>query len=77
METGSSIMTWMQRGRMVSSVFRWPAAGPNVLAISPSVRKDGGILHISPDGQKIIAEALMPPDVWLLENFEPEQQAAK
>jgi len=34
-------------------------------------------LRISPDGQKIIAEAPVAPEVWILENFEPKQQAAK
>jgi len=30
-------------------------------------------LHISPDGQKIIADTDEPPELWLLENFEPKQ----
>jgi hypothetical protein len=69
-------MTWMPRENMVCSVWRRPAANQRI-GDFPNVRKDGGILHISPDGQKIIAEALVAPDVWLLENFEPKQQAAK
>ena len=34
-------------------------------------------LSISPDGQKIIATVYNPSDIWLLENFEPKQQAAR
>ena len=37
-----------------------------------------GYLWISPDGRKIIADALdAADDLWMLENFEPKQQAAK
>jgi WD40 repeat protein len=39
-----------------------------------------GILRISPDGSKIIALSSadnISPETWLLENFEPKQQAAK
>ena len=39
-----------------------------------------GTLRISPDGRRIIALASprnIVPDQWLLENFEPKQQAAK
>jgi len=39
-----------------------------------------GILRISPDGRRIIALAgadSIAPETWLLENFEPKQQAAK
>jgi len=62
METGSSTMTWMPQENMLCF---------------PSVRKDGGFLHISPDGQKIIARASRAPELWILENFEPKQQAAR
>jgi hypothetical protein len=39
-----------------------------------------GILRISPDGRRIIALTgadNFAPETWLLENFEPKQQAAK
>jgi Tetratricopeptide repeat len=39
-----------------------------------------GMLSISPDGRKIIALSVdlnVPDEAWLLENFEPKQQAAK
>jgi hypothetical protein len=36
-----------------------------------------GFLNISPDGQKIIAQAENLPELWILENFEPKQQAAR
>jgi Tol biopolymer transport system component len=39
-----------------------------------------GILRISPDGRKIIAltgGSNVQAETWLLENFEPKQQAAK
>jgi len=55
-------MTWMPQENMLCF---------------PSVRKDGGFLHISPDGQKIIARASRAPELWILENFEPKQQAAR
>ena len=39
-----------------------------------------GTLRISPDGRRIIALTGVdypPPEAWLLENFEPKQQAGK
>ena len=36
-----------------------------------------GLMWVSPDGQKIIADARKPIELWMLENFEPKQQAVK
>ncbi len=36
-----------------------------------------GYIWISPDGKKIIGEASNLGELWMLENFEPKQQAAK
>jgi Tol biopolymer transport system component len=60
------------------SLFRVSTAGgqPERIGAFPSAGKTGS-LRISPDGQKIIAEAAIAPEVWILENFEPKQQAAK
>ena len=60
------------------SLFRVSTAGgqPERIGDFPSASKQGN-LRISPDGQKIIAEAPVAPEVWVLENFEPKQQAAK
>lgn len=37
----------------------------------------GGCLRISPDGRKILADVHTTRELWMLENFEPKQQAAK
>lgn len=60
------------------SLFRVATAGgkPERVGDFPVANKEG-YLRISPDGQKIIAEASKAPEVWMLENFEPRQQAAK
>jgi hypothetical protein len=49
---------------------------PERISDFPSASKQG-YLRISPDGQKIIAEAFTAPEVWMLENFEPKQQPAR
>lgn len=36
-----------------------------------------GMTSISPDGQKLIVEASNPTELWMLENFEPKELAAK
>ncbi|SPE26077.1 exported hypothetical protein [Candidatus Sulfopaludibacter sp. SbA6] len=61
------------------SLFRVSTAGgrPERIGDFPSVRKERGDLIISPDGKKIIAQALTGSEVWMLENFEPKQPAAK
>jgi len=58
------------------SVFRVATAGgqPERLGDFPGT---SGYVSISPDGQKIIAGTPNPPEVWVLENFEPKQQAAR
>jgi Tol biopolymer transport system component len=60
------------------SLYRVATAGgqPERLGDFPIATRRG-YLSISPDGRKIIAEALNTPEVWLLENFLPKQQAAK
>jgi len=60
------------------SLFRVSTAGgqPERIGDFPSASKQGR-LRISPDGKHIIAEAPVAPEVWMLENFEPNQQAAK
>jgi hypothetical protein len=60
------------------SLFRVSTAGgqPERIGDFPSASKQGS-LRISPDGKKVIAEAPVAPEVWVLENFEPKQQAAK
>ena len=60
------------------SLFRVSTAGgqPERIGDFPAAGKTGS-LRISPDGKQIIAEAALAPEVWMLENFEPKQQAAK
>jgi len=60
------------------SLFRVATAGgqPERLGDFP-IASNYGYLWISPDGQKIIADARNPPELWLLENFEPKQQAPR
>jgi Tol biopolymer transport system component len=60
------------------SLFRVSTAGgqPERIGDFPSASKQGS-LRISPDGKKIIAEAPVAPEVWVMENFEPKQQTAK
>jgi len=45
---------------------------PERLGDFPAVSLQG-LMWISPDGQKIIADAYNPPELWMLENFEPRQ----
>jgi hypothetical protein len=60
------------------SLFRVSTAGgqPERIGDFPSASKQGS-LRVSPDGQKIIVEAPVAPEVWMLENFEPKQPAAE
>jgi WD40-like Beta Propeller Repeat len=60
------------------SLFRVSTAGgqPERIGDFPTAGKTGS-LRISPDGRQIITEAAIAPEVWILENFEPKQQAAK
>ncbi len=55
-------------------LFRVATSGglPERLGDFPSARKFA-LLYISPDGQKIIGDARVPDELWLLENFEPKQ----
>jgi hypothetical protein len=61
------------------SLFRVSTAGgqPERIGDFPSLAKERGYLFISPDGQKVIAQAHGSPELWILENFEPKQQAAR
>jgi hypothetical protein len=34
-------------------------------------------MWMSPDGQAVIAEFQTSHEIWMLENFEPKQQASK
>jgi hypothetical protein len=61
------------------SLFRVSTAGgqPERAGDFPRVHKVGGSLFISPDGQKIIGQGPTVPELWILQNFEPKQQAAR
>jgi hypothetical protein len=50
---------------------------PERIGDFPSVSKRDGFLFVSPDGQKILTHAMAGPELWILENFEPKQQAAR
>jgi hypothetical protein len=60
-------------------LFRVSTAGgqPERMGDFPSVLKEGGLMVISPDGHKVVAEGGSPTELWILENFEPKQQAAR
>jgi hypothetical protein len=60
------------------SLFRISTSGgqPERIGDFPTDSRTGH-LRISPDGKKIIAESPVAPEVWVLENFEPKQQAAR
>jgi len=60
------------------SLFRAPTAGgqPERIGDFPCDCTRGS-LWVSPDGRKIIASTSVTPEAWLLENYEPKQQAAK
>jgi Tol biopolymer transport system component len=60
-------------------LFRVATSGgrPERLGDFPGKAVAGGYIWVSPDGKKIIAEALNPEELWMLENFEPKPQAAK
>jgi hypothetical protein len=61
------------------SLFRVSTDGgqPERTGDFPNVRTQDGYLHISPDGQKMIARGRTVPELWMLENFEPKQTAAR
>jgi hypothetical protein len=61
------------------ALFRVSTAGgqPERVGDFPRVRKGWGYLFISPDGQKVIEQGQTVPELWILENFEPKQQAAR
>jgi WD40 repeat protein len=54
------------------SLFRVPVAGgqPERLGDFPAASKVG-LMWLSPDGRKVIADSLSPFETWVLENFEP------
>jgi len=56
------------------SLFRVSTAGgqPERIGDFPAAGTTGS-LRISPDGKQIITEAAIPPETWILENFEPKQ----
>jgi hypothetical protein len=60
-------------------LFRVSTAGGPAERIGnfPSVLKEGGLMVISPDGQKIVALGGIAGELWILENFEPKQPAAQ
>ena len=53
-------------------LLRVPVTGgqPERLGDFPTAEKVG-LMWVSPDGRKIIADSLNPLDTWVLENFEP------
>jgi hypothetical protein len=62
------------------ALFRVPTAGgsPERMGPFPSVGKQSvPSMKVSPDGRKILAGVSTAPEVWLIENFEPKQQAAR
>jgi hypothetical protein len=61
------------------SLLRVPTGGgqPERIGDFPSVRPQDGVLLVSPDGQKVIARGRTVPELWMLENFEPKQTAAR
>jgi WD40 repeat protein len=50
---------------------------PERIGDFPNVLTQDGVLHTSPDGQKLVARGRTVPELWLLENFEPKQQTAR
>ena len=60
------------------SLFRVATAGgqPQRIGDFPGASKEGR-LNISPDRKKIVAEAPIGTEVWLLENFEPKKPPAR
>jgi len=61
------------------SLFRVSTAGgqPERIGDFPSIPKDRGALLVSPDGRKLIADGRASDGIWILENFEPKQTAAR
>jgi len=59
-------------------LFRVATAGgqPERVGDFPTAIRRGS-LNISPDGKKVVAEARITEELWLLENFEPKQPAAR
>jgi Tol biopolymer transport system component len=43
----------------------------------PSVGREQGDFHVSPDGRKLLVKSRTDQQVWILENFEPKQTAAR
>jgi hypothetical protein len=60
-------------------LFRVSTVGgqPERVGDFPSLPKERGMLLVSPDGRKILVVGRASEGVWILENFEPKQQAAK
>jgi Tol biopolymer transport system component len=60
-------------------LYRISTAGGQRERISefPSVGKEQGDLHVSPDGRKLLVKSRTDQQVWILENFEPKQRAAR
>lgn len=61
-------------------LFRVATSGgqPERIGDFPGNKKTAsGCIWISPDRKKIIAESLNSEELWMLQNFEPRQQAAK
>ena len=61
------------------ALFRVATAGgrPERIGPFPTAVKSWPETRVSPDGQKIIAGTAEREEVWLLENFEPKQPAAR
>jgi hypothetical protein len=61
------------------ALFRVSTAGgqPERVGDFPRVHKEGGYLFVSPDGQKVIEQGNTVPELWILENFELKQTAAR
>jgi hypothetical protein len=60
-------------------LFRVATSGgePERLGDYPNTGKDTGDIWLSPDGQTFFADTGNSNELWMLENFEPKQQAAK
>ena len=61
------------------ALFRVATAGgpPERIGPFPTADKSQPEMRVSPDGQKIVAGPYQGQEVWLLENFEPKQEAAR
>ncbi|HEY6340427.1 MAG TPA: hypothetical protein VIY49_02955 [Bryobacteraceae bacterium] len=60
-------------------LFRVSTVGgqPERIGDFPGVARESSVLYVSPDGRKLLAGSFIGEQVWILENFEPKQQAGR